>query len=62
MDLFYEFKMFFDPIIIQHAISIKEEAKLVRKKQRPINPALEATIRKKVENLINTHIIFSVIF
>jgi hypothetical protein len=34
--------------------------KPVRKKKRPINPALEATIRKEVEKLINAHIIFSI--
>jgi hypothetical protein len=34
----------FDPPLIQHAIPIKESIKPVRQKQRPINPALEATI------------------
>jgi ribonuclease HI len=34
----------FNPGLIQHAILIKEGLKPVRKKQRPINPALEATI------------------
>jgi hypothetical protein len=56
----YEDLCGFDPNIIQHAIPIKEEAKLVRQRQRPINPALEATIRKEVENIINAHIIFPV--
>jgi hypothetical protein len=37
----------FDPILIQHATPIKEGIKLVRKKQRLINPTLEATIRKE---------------
>jgi hypothetical protein len=70
MDLFREFKDVFawsyedlhgfDPSIIQHTILIKEEAKLVRQKQRPINPMLEATIRKEVEKLLNAHIIFPV--
>ena len=36
----------FDPGLIQHAIPIKEGIKPVRKKQRPINPALQQTIRK----------------
>jgi hypothetical protein len=40
----YEDLCGFDPDLIQHAIPIKEGIKLVRKKQRPINPALEATI------------------
>jgi hypothetical protein len=56
----YEDLRGFDPSVIQHAILIKEEAKPIRKKQRPINPALEATIRKEVEKLINAHIIFLV--
>jgi ribonuclease HI len=34
----------FDPALIQHSIPIKEGIQPVRKKQRPINPALEATI------------------
>jgi hypothetical protein len=68
MELFREFKDVFawsyedlrgfDPNVIQHVIPIKEEAKSVRKRKRPINPALEATIRKEVEKLINAHIIF----
>ena len=50
----------FDPNIIQHVIPIKEGENLVRKKQRPMNPSLEAIIRKEVEILLNDHIIFSV--
>jgi hypothetical protein len=63
MDLFHEFQDVFawsyeylcgfDPSVIQHTIPIKEEAKPVRQRQRPINPALEATIRKEVEKLLN---------
>ena len=34
----------FDPGLIQHTIPIQEGIKPVRKKQRPINPTLEATI------------------
>jgi hypothetical protein len=34
----------FDPGLIYHVIPIKEGIKPIRKKQRPINPALEATI------------------
>ena len=58
MDLFYEFiDVFpwsyedvcgFDTNIIQHDIPVKEGMKPVRQRQRPINPALEATIRKEV--------------
>ena len=41
----------FDPGLIQHAITIQEGVKPIRQKQRPINPALEATIRKELEKL-----------
>jgi hypothetical protein len=44
---FYEDLCGFYPALIQHAIPIKEGIKPVRKKQRPINLALEATIRKE---------------
>jgi hypothetical protein len=50
----------FDPSLIQYVIPIKEGIKLVRKKQRPINPALEATIRKELEKLLEAGIIFPV--
>jgi hypothetical protein len=69
-ELFLEFKDIFawsyddihsfDPNVIQHDIPIKEETKPVRQRQRPINPTLEATLRKEVERLINAHIIFLV--
>ena len=39
----YEDLRGFDPGHIQHAIPINEGIKLVRQKQIPINPALEAT-------------------
>jgi hypothetical protein len=39
----------FDPALMRHSIPIKEGIKSVRKKQRPINPTLEATIRKEYE-------------
>jgi ribonuclease HI len=56
----YEDLRGFDPALIQHAIPIKEGVKPVRKKQRPINPALEATIRKELEKLLKANIIFPV--
>jgi hypothetical protein len=56
----YEDLCGFDPTIIQHAIPIKEGIKLVRKKKRPINPALEATIWKELEKLLNVGILFPV--
>jgi hypothetical protein len=40
----------FDPSLIHHSIPIKEGIKLVKKRQRPINPALEATIRRSWKN------------
>jgi hypothetical protein len=48
----------FDPALIQHAIPIKEGIKPVRLKQRPINPSLEATIKKELEKLLKVGIIF----
>lgn len=70
LDLFYEFSNVFSwsykdfcgfyPDTIQHAIPIKEDAKLIRQRQRLVNPALEATIRKELEKLLTTHIIFPV--
>jgi hypothetical protein len=40
----------FNPALIQHAIPIKEGIKPVKQKQRPINPALKATIQKDLKN------------
>jgi len=57
---YYEDLRVFDPGITHHAIPIKEGIKLVRKKQRLINPALEATIRKELGKLLKTGIIFPV--
>jgi hypothetical protein len=56
----YEDLRGFDPTLIQHAIPIKEGIKPVRKKQRPINPALEASIRKESEKILKAGIIFPV--
>jgi hypothetical protein len=50
----------FDPSLIQHPIPIKEGIKLVRKKKRPINHALEATIQKELEKLLKAGIIFPI--
>ena len=50
----------FYPALIQHVIPIKEGIKLDRQKQRPINPALEATIRKELEKLLKAGIIFPI--
>jgi hypothetical protein len=56
----YEDLRGFDLALIQHAIPIKEGIKPVRQKQRPINPALEETIRKELEKLLKAGIIFLV--
>ena len=56
----YEGLRGFDPALIQHAIIITEGIKPVRKKQRPINPTLETTIRKELEKLLKAGIIFHV--
>jgi hypothetical protein len=50
----------FDSGLIHHAIPIKEVIKTVRQKQRPINPALEATIQKELGKLLKVGIIFPV--
>jgi hypothetical protein len=56
----YEDLRGFDPGLIQHAIPIKEGIKMVRQKQRPINPTLEETIRKESEKLLKVGINFPV--
>jgi hypothetical protein len=56
----YEDLRGFDLSLIQHVIPIKEGIKLVMKKQKPVNPALEATIRKELEKFLKAGIIFLV--
>ena len=56
----YEDLRGFDPTLIQHSIPIKEGIKSVRKKQRPINPTLEASIQKELEKPLKAGIIFHV--
>jgi len=70
MDFFQEFHDVFswsyedlfgcDPNIIQHSIPVKEWENPIRKRQRHVNPTLEATIRKEVEKILNAHIIFPI--
>jgi hypothetical protein len=57
---YYEDLRGFDLGLIQHAIPIKEGMKLVRKKQIPINPTLEATIRRELEKFLKAGITFPV--
>jgi hypothetical protein len=47
-------------LLLYNSIPIKEGIKRVRKKHRPINPTLEATIQKELEKLLNVGIIFPV--
>jgi hypothetical protein len=56
----YEDLCGFDPALIQDVVPIKEGIKPVRQKQRPINPTLEATIRKELVKLLKVGIIFPV--
>ena len=56
----YEDLRGFDPTLIQHVIPIKEGIQPVRQKQRPINLALEETIRKELEKLLKARIILPV--
>lgn len=50
----------FDPGVIQHVIPIKEDFHLVRQRQRPMNLALEATIRSEIDKMLAAHIIFPI--
>jgi hypothetical protein len=50
----------FDPGLIQHATAIKEGMEPVRKKQRPINPALKTTIQRELENFLKARVTFPV--
>jgi hypothetical protein len=56
----YEDLRGFDPSLIRHVIPIKEGIESVRKKQRPINPALEATVRGELEKSLKVGIAFLV--
>jgi hypothetical protein len=56
----YEDLRGFDPGLIQHAILIKEGIKLVRKKQKPINPTSKAIIRKGLGKILKVGIILPV--
>jgi len=50
----------FDPGVIQHAIPIKEDFHPIRQRQRPMNPALEATIQSELDKMLVAHIIFPI--
>ena len=54
----YEDLFGFDANLIQHDIPIKEGIKIGRQKKRLDNPALEATIRRELENFLKDGITF----
>ena len=47
----------FDPQLAQHTMELEPTAKLVRQKQRPINPRIEPLMQKEVFRLIESKII-----
>ena len=49
-----------DPSIIQHEIKTYENAKLIHRKLRPINPRKAAAIKAEVEKLLKTGLIYPV--
>jgi ribonuclease HI len=57
---YYEDLRGFDPGLIPHVVPIKEGIKPGRQKQRPVNPTLEATIRRELENFLKAGITFPV--
>lgn len=70
MKLFKEFKDVFawtyedfktdDTKIIQHIIPLKEDAKPFQQKLRKMHPSLEPLVKKKLNKLLATKIIFPV--
>lgn len=56
----YEELKGFDPHLSQHTIELAENAKLVSKKQRPLNPKLEHLMKRKLNKLIQGNIIFPI--
>lgn len=50
----------YDPDIIQHTIELTKGAKLVRQKQRPINPKIEALMAQELTKLIVSRIVFPI--
>jgi len=50
----------FDKSIIQHTIELIEDAKLVRKKQRAVNPKIEVEMKQEVLKLYKVKIIYPI--
>ena len=56
----YEDLKGFDPSLFQHIIDFSENTKLVRQKQRPMNPRIEPLMRKELTKLIEANIVFPI--
>lgn len=56
----YDYLKGFDPSLFQNTIDLVDKAKLVRQKQRPVNPKIEPLMRKELSKLIEANIIFSI--
>jgi len=50
----------FSPYMTSHSIPLKSEANPVKKIQRPLSPALGATIREKLDKHLVAHFIFPI--
>lgn len=50
----------FDPKKFQHTIDLVENVKLVRQKQRPVNPKIEPLMTKELSKIIEANIIFPI--
>ncbi|KAH9300828.1 hypothetical protein KI387_012411, partial [Taxus chinensis] len=48
----YEELRGFNPKLAQHTIEIDPSAKLIRQKQRPVNPHIEPLMKKELNKLI----------
>jgi hypothetical protein len=56
----YEDLNFFDPNIIQHVIPMKPQTQPFQQKLRKMHPKLEPTVKKELNKLLTTKIIFPI--
>ncbi|KAH9327817.1 hypothetical protein KI387_043751 [Taxus chinensis] len=56
----YEYLKGFNPNLAQHTIELDPNTKSVRQKQRPVNPHMEPLMRKELDKLIESRIIFPI--
>lgn len=56
----YDDLKFFDKLVIQHTIDLIEGAKLVRQKQRLVNPKIEMAMKQEVLKLYKAEIIYPI--